>query len=404
MRPSKMKQRVILLVCAVSILGLIVFLITLCVSTPKLTAATTVEEAYDNDGRPYFRLQIETDERNSVTFLSHFVNKKSYRYTVYSNDLNFGVCTIRFLVSRNNHNCLDSLRFENPYDRVHLEQVTTFDEIGNPIAVKIFTELGNRVSVLGMDTVLLEGQLDLAFNPDTILEGYDPDLNPTVLRSYQIFAQNSSGNLTMTTLRLRFSFQKVWMDVTDPYEYFISRTGSGYTIKGEADTWARIQISGAYSTSTTAGSNGHFSRWVSVPEFGENYYQIVASKEGMTSDTALVLINREMTEDEMITAYKQSCQQITAEYLVNNHNTLIGDDVRVWGRTIEYFQGSLLHLYNGDYHWIADLSGFDRVPNLVGLSFYCWGVVSDRNQTFYISGNNYVYAPVIEAVYTETSY
>lgn len=370
----------------------------------RLASNATSSPIRAGDGSWAYRINVETAPENSVQFASLIVSGSLNQFQVSSCDLLLGSNVLHYNVERDGHSRGDSLTIDNVYAPITLSTNQSTNHLFSTTELEIVTEPGNALSFMGWDTVLVDGHFSVSFDSDSVLEPYDPDQTPTLVLSERVTVTNSTGNERSLTEDLVFCFPQVELEVSDPWNSYISRTGSSYTIKGYGDSGVRVTFSGANSGYTTIGSSGTFSKWVSVPDFGENYYQLVASKEGFTSDTVMVVIFREMTDDEVIQEYKRLCEHVTAEYLRLHQSSLVGDNVRVWGRTVEYFSGNQLHLVNGDDHWIANLSGFERIPSLVGLSCYCWGEVTPNSQSFYTSGGSYVTAPIIDAMYYEVSY
>lgn len=370
----------------------------------RLASESSVNLTADEYGTFIYQIDIETEVENQINFESSIVGGGNMQFHVSSCDLLLGSSTLRYTTERDGHFRVDSILIDNQYIPITINIRQIHDARYSTTELKITSEPGNILTFMDIDTVLHDGTFSIEFDPDSVLEGYDPNRTPTLIVTEQIRVSNASGNLRQIPENLTFRFPRVEIDVTDPWNYYISRTGSGYTIKGTGERGVRVTFSGATSGYTTIGYSETFSKWVSVPNFGENYYFLIASREGFTSDSVAVTIYREMTEAELIREYKNSCEHVTAEHVRQHQSSMVGDRVRLWGRTIEYFSGSWLHLMNGDDHWIADLTSFDRIPNLVGLSCYCWGEVTSQSESFSTSGGSYVTAPVIEAVYYEVSY
>lgn len=383
---------------------IIVFLVVVFSGSNPPEVSVAVEEDTDAAGRPLFLFEVSKPADVGITFLSTNVFEYRGRYAIYANNLHMGQNVLEYLISRDEDEWVQTLEIENDYVPIRYDIDISPADSANVRRVRLALHPDDSLFLEGAaPTEIGEGVSEFRVDGDTVLEGHDPDLTPTVRALYPLRISNASGNILKDTISLRFSFPRVDIRITEPYGKYVSRTGSGYTIRGTGERGTDISVTGAYNGTTSIGWNDEFAKWVSVPEFGENYYLVVGSREGMTSDTALVTINREMTEDEMISEYKSICRHIDAEYLAQNHSSLIGDDVRVWGLTVEYF-GNQLHLVNGGYHWIADLSGFERIPRYEGMGFYCWGEVSADYRSFQTSGGDDVYAPVVEAMYYEVSY
>ena len=391
-----------ILIIAVIVIGVI--LINRSVWKSRLACEVTVVSERDESETHGYSIVFDTEPENEIVFGSLTVSGEGGSFFVSSNDLLSGVNVLHYEVRREGHARPDSVLIENSYTPITLETAQSFDSLFSTTGIAVLTDPGNRLLFMGIDTVLTDGSFSLSFDPDSVLEGYDPDLTPTRVISEPVQVENASGNRRRVVEDLIFCFPRVEIEVTEPWGSYVSRTGSGYTIKGTGEQGVRVNFYGAATGYTSVGWNGTFSKWVAVPEFGENEYTLVASREGFTSDTVSVTIFREMTEDEMIREYKNSCEHVSAEELRLNQSYMIGDRVRVWGNTVEWFSGSWLHLVNGNDHWIADLSGFDRVPRLQGLSFYGWGEVTSQKRSFYTSGGSNVTAPVVDVLYYEVSY
>jgi len=407
-RTQRTKRSIYLLLALVVVTGIGVFfgirVINATTWRSRLSATSIITPIRDTHGTWAYQITLETDSANTIQFASSVVAGVGNRFEVSSCDLLLGNNLLLFNVERDGHTRPDSVIIDNTYAPITLFTEQSYDNLYSTTRVEIVTEPGNTLSFMRLDTVLVDGHFSMAFDPDSVLEPYDPDRTPVLMLREPVTVSNPTGNERTLTEDLFFHFPRVEIEVSDPWNSYISRTGSSYTIKGYGDQGVRVTLSGAASGSVTIGSGGTFSKWVSVPDFGENYYMLVASSEGFTSDTVVVTIFREMTEAEMIREYKDQCEHVSAEYLRQHQSSLVGDHVRVWGRTVEYFSGSWLHLVDGDDHWIADLSGFDQIPRLVGLSCYCWGKVTSDSRSFSTSGGDYVTAPVVDAMYYEVSY
>jgi len=386
------------------VLAITAILINASVWHSRLSSEVHVNASLDEFYSHGYSISFDTATENDVIFSSSVVSGDHHSFYVSSNDLLVGSNTLYYQVIRDDHSRLDSIMIENTYEQITLETTQALNRLSCTTELTVRTDPGNRLMYMDVDTVLADGVYSVYYDPDSVLEGYDPDLTPTLVLSEDVTVTNESGNSRRVTEDLIFRFPRVELEITEPWGCYISKTGSGYTIRGTGERGTRVNFYGSATGYATIGWSESFSKWVSVPEFGENQYLLVASMEGFTSDTVVVTINREMTEDEVIREYKNSCEHMTAEYLRNNQSYLVGDRVRVWGRTIEWFSGSRLHLADGDDHWIANLSGFDRVPTLQGLSFYGWGEVTSQYESFYTSGGNSVTAPVVDLVYFEVSY
>jgi len=378
--------------------------------TKRLDFEVTATEERDNRGQPYFQITVQTDTANAVNFESQMVTAFGPSFRISANDLQLGANWIYFTVSRKGHESRDSVLINNSYTPLTISLNYGHDSLGRITHASVTTEPGTRMRACGIDSVLERGMFEFLFSPDSVLEANNPDRTPTVLIINPVVLDNPSGNTLRDTIRVAYSYPRVSLTVTDPWNCYISRTGRSYTIRGNATSRALIRVFDGPNTwcsslgQVRAGRDGSFSKYVSVDQFGENIFTLVAGVEGMTSDTVNVTIYREMTDSERRTAYQESCERVTAKYLADHHSQYIGRRVRVWGRTVEWLGSDQLHCYAGDGHFIADLSGFDRVPALQGLSFTVWGEVTSRSQDFYTQAGSYVHAPVITGVYTTTGY
>jgi hypothetical protein len=376
----------------------------------RLSAEASVIESRDNRNQPFYQIAVETDSANAVRFESQIVSLSMGSCRVSANDLPQGSNWLYYRISRSGHERRDSVLIDNAYAPLTISVQYGYDSQGRKNQYSISTEPGTRMMMPGIDSVLATGFYEIALSPDSILRANNPDLTPTVILLYPVQLENESGNTVRDTVRAAYTFPRVSLSISDPWDGYISRTGGSYTIRGSAPAGAVVRFydgPGTYYPSlgqVRPGQSGSFSKYVTVSDFGNNVYTLVASVEGMTSDTATVTIYREMTDSERRTAYQEECEHVTAEYLADNHSIYVGRKVRVWGRTVEWLGTNQLHCYAGEGHFIADLSGFDRVPALQGLSFTVWGEVTSRSEDFYTSAGDYVHAPVIEAVYTTTGY
>ena len=376
----------------------------------RLAAEASVTEIKGERYQACFRIIVTTPSENTVQFSSQAVSRSAGYFHVMANDLPMGENWLYFTVSRGKWSSRDSVLVTNPYSPITASIGYERDVSNRVTNFTLVTEPGVRLQMGSLDTLLAEGIYARSLSPDSIMQAHNPDVTPTILLNYPAHLENASGNTVRDTVRVAYTFPRVSLTISEPSNRYISRTGSGYTIRGTATSRATVKFfagSSVYARSlgqVRAQQNGSFSKWVSVTEFGDNVFTIVASVDRMTSDTTRVTINRQMTDSERRTAYQNQCERVTAEYLADNHSLLVGRKVRVWGRTVEWLGQSQLHCYAGSGHFIANLIGFDRVPALQGLSFTVWGEVTSRSQSFTTQGGDYVRAPVIDAVYTTTGY
>ncbi len=376
----------------------------------RLAAEASVTEVKGERYQPFFRISVSTASENTVLFSSQAVSHSAGYFQVMANDLPMGENWLHYTVSRGEWSSRDSVLVANPYSPITASIGYERDESNRVTTFTLVTEPDVRLRMGSLDTLLSEGIYARSLSPDSILQVHNPDLTPTILLVYPAHLENASGNTVRDTVRVAYSFPRVSLTISEPTNRYISRTGSGYTIRGTATSRAYVKFFAGPSVyyrslgQVRAQQNGNFSKWVSVSEFGDNVFTIVASVDGMTSDTTRVTIFRQMTDSERRTAYQNQCERVTAEYLADNHSLLVGRKVRVWGRTVEWLGHGQLHCYAGRGHFIANLIGFERVPALQGLSFTVWGEVTSRSQSFTTRGGDYVRAPVIDAVYTSTGY
>lgn len=403
---EKLKKPIVLIsiLSGIALLVVAYFLINSAIWEVRLATESTTRLSSNDFGTALYLIEVDSKSESHISFESEDVIKENGNFYVSCNDMNIGSNVFVYSIVNGDHSRVDSVDIDNQYLPISLttSQRTDFD--GSTTKLQVETDSGNHFVFMNYDTILTTGTFQIEFNPDSVLEGHVPNTTPSLELAEAIQVSNSSGNQINTTEDLVFNFPIADIYVSDPSNSYVSRTGSGYTIRGTGERGTRISFSGAASGSLTIGYSGSFSKWVSVSEFGSNSYYLSSSKDGCVDDFTEVTIYREMTEAEIISEYKNSCAHYSAEYVRQNQDYLIGDRVRLWGRTVEYFSAGQLHLVNGDDHWIADLSGFDQIPSLVGLSCYCWGEVTSRNRSFRTSGGSNVVAPVLDAVYFEVSY
>ncbi len=403
---EKLKSPKVLISIASGIVLFVVayFMINSAIWASRLATESTTSLSSNELGTALYLIEVDSKPESNISFDSEDVIEENGNFYVSTNDMIMGSNAFVYNITNQDHSRVDSVIIDNQYLPISLTTSQRTDSNGSTIKFQIETDPGNRFVFMDYDTILSSGTIEILFDPEAVLEDYEPNTTPSFETTEVIQVSNSSGNQINTTEDMSFNFPVASIHISDPSNSYTSRTGSGYTIRGTGARGTRVSFSGAASGSLTIGYGGSFSKWVSVSEFGSNSYYLSSSKDGYVNDFTEVTIYREMTESERISEYKNSCSQYSAEYVRQNQNYLTGDRVRLWGRTVEYFSAGQLHLVNGNDHWIADLSGFDQIPSLVGLSCYCWGEVTSRSQSFRTSGGRNVVAPVLEAVYFEVSY
>ncbi len=355
----------------------------------RLSTFEGISEDRAANQEPFYQVEIRTSSSScSVDFHDPAVSvldseSQSKSFYVMASDLTIGTNVLRYEISLEDHQRLDSVLIVNPYESISYSSEYIENSIGSTSGFTISTEIGNRlvISGLAVDTLLNGGSFFYSINPDSVLLNYDPDEDNSVSQEFSYILSNPTGYVLESELSFTFNFPRIQISVSEPSGRSISRTGSSFTIEGSTEPGARVSITGAYETSGNVAGSGNFSRWVSVPEFGRNSYTIRVTKDQMISSQTTVSITREMTDAEVESKYKSECtrytgRQMSAENLSDLAH-LVGDKVCITSTAYswaEWDSDFLIGGRNNTWDCVIDLSGFSGRPEL-GTEFTVWGEV-----------------------------